>query len=190
MPVHRLGWDAKRAGLVRVGGDARGGTVCLDANADESRRASAECRFRIRWSCRTELSCWTCCRTGSPSRSVRRRRSGGATAASVLERGKLLTIDYGLTAEEFFVPERPEGTLRAYRRIGRAAMCWRIPGEQDITAHVNFTRHPSRGGSAGLEDGSASDAGAIPDRHCRAGLERQRLVWGMDSGAARGSFRP
>jgi SAM-dependent MidA family methyltransferase len=33
-----------------------------------------------------------------------------------LARGKLLTIDYGLTADELFSPARTNGTLRAYFR--------------------------------------------------------------------------
>ncbi|HSY10369.1 MAG TPA: SAM-dependent methyltransferase, partial [Candidatus Dormibacteraeota bacterium] len=37
-------------------------------------------------------------------------------AAGILERGKLLTIDYGLTDDEIFSPTRTKGTLRAYFR--------------------------------------------------------------------------
>ncbi|MGH7979586.1 MAG: SAM-dependent methyltransferase, partial [Limisphaerales bacterium] len=35
-------------------------------------------------------------------------------AATALARGKLMTIDYGLETEEFFVPSRPNGTLRGF----------------------------------------------------------------------------
>jgi SAM-dependent MidA family methyltransferase len=71
-------------------------------------------------------------------------------AASALEAGKLLTIDYGLTAEEIFMPERKEGTLRAHRRHQSSGDVLANPGEQDITAHVNFTAIRVAGESAGL----------------------------------------
>src|SRR3954464_2767243 len=37
-------------------------------------------------------------------------------AADRLENGKLLTIDYGLEAQEFLAPQRQRGTLRSYRQ--------------------------------------------------------------------------
>ena len=72
-------------------------------------------------------------------------------ASSTLERGKLLTIDYGLEAEEFFAPDRKEGTLRAYHRHQLTPNVLANPGEQDITAHVNFTALQAAGTSAGLK---------------------------------------
>jgi SAM-dependent MidA family methyltransferase len=71
-------------------------------------------------------------------------------AANVLEHGRLLTIDYGLTADELFSPSRPRGTLRAYFRHHTADDILANPGEQDITAHVNFSAIQTAGESAGL----------------------------------------
>ena len=71
-------------------------------------------------------------------------------AAGALEGGKLLTIDYGVMAEELFVPERKGSTLRAYRRHQSSVDVLADPGEQDITAHVNFTAIRAAGESAGL----------------------------------------
>jgi SAM-dependent MidA family methyltransferase len=68
-------------------------------------------------------------------------------AARTLQCGKLLTIDYGLTGEDFFTPQRKEGTLRAYHRHHASADLLANPGEQDLTAHVNFT-HLQRAGEA------------------------------------------
>ena len=73
------------------------------------------------------------------------------TAAGVLERGKLVTLDYGLTAEEFFQPARCRGTLRTYRRHRVGDDVLANVGEQDITAHVNFTALQSAGEAAGLK---------------------------------------
>jgi SAM-dependent MidA family methyltransferase len=71
-------------------------------------------------------------------------------AASVLRRGRLVTIDYGLAAEEFLSPERRGGTLRAYCGHHLSAEVLLNPGEQDLTAHVNFTRIQSAGECIGL----------------------------------------
>jgi SAM-dependent MidA family methyltransferase len=56
------------------------------------------------------------------------------------KKGKMLTIDYGDTAEKLYV-RRPHGTLRAYllhQRLEGSAI-YGNPGLQDITADVNFT---------------------------------------------------
>jgi SAM-dependent MidA family methyltransferase len=71
-------------------------------------------------------------------------------AAMALGCGKLLAIDYGLTAEEFFRPERKEGTLRSYWRHQPSGDVLADPGERDITAHVNFSAIRAAGESAGL----------------------------------------
>jgi SAM-dependent MidA family methyltransferase len=71
-------------------------------------------------------------------------------AASRLGRGRLLTFDYGLAAEEFLLPVRSAGTLRAYRRHCLSADVLDAPGEQDLTAHVNFTAVARAGEAAGL----------------------------------------
>ena len=71
-------------------------------------------------------------------------------AAGLLERGKLLTLDYGLAAEGFFAPNRASGTLRAYRQHRVSDDVLANAGEQDITAHVNFTAIERVGEAAGL----------------------------------------
>jgi len=73
------------------------------------------------------------------------------TAAGLLARGKLLTLDYGLAAEEFFQPGRAAGTLRSYRRHQAGADVLANAGAQDITAHVNFSGLQSVGEAAGLK---------------------------------------
>lgn len=72
-------------------------------------------------------------------------------AAAALERGFLLTIDYGYRARELYGPGRLRGTLMAYREH-RAHEDWLAhPGEQDLTAHVNFTALEEHGRKLGLE---------------------------------------
>jgi SAM-dependent MidA family methyltransferase len=72
------------------------------------------------------------------------------TAASKLARGKLITFDYGFEADEFLAPQRAAGTLRAYHRHHLSEDALARPGEQDITAHVNFTEIENAGEAAGL----------------------------------------
>jgi SAM-dependent MidA family methyltransferase len=72
-------------------------------------------------------------------------------AANVLNRGKLLTIDYGLTNDELFLPQRKGGTLRAFCRHHFADDLLANPGEQDLTAHVNFSSIQKAGEDAGLK---------------------------------------
>ncbi|HEU6448618.1 MAG TPA: SAM-dependent methyltransferase [Verrucomicrobiae bacterium] len=72
-------------------------------------------------------------------------------AAELLSRGKLLALDYGYTVEEQFSPARLNGTLRAYcsHRVTDDVLA--NPGEQDLTAHVNFSAIQKTGKNAGLK---------------------------------------
>ncbi len=72
-------------------------------------------------------------------------------AAEALARGKLMAVDYGLTADELFSPARPRGTLRAYFRHHAVEDVLANPGEQDLTAHVNFSAIQKAGEDAGLK---------------------------------------
>jgi SAM-dependent MidA family methyltransferase len=70
-------------------------------------------------------------------------------AASAVRRGFLLVIDYGYTRDEQLAGHH-RGTLMAYRRHSASANPYEAPGEQDITAHVNFTALRAAGEQAGL----------------------------------------
>ncbi|HVO81261.1 MAG TPA: SAM-dependent methyltransferase [Terriglobales bacterium] len=58
--------------------------------------------------------------------------------AAHLRRGFLIIIDYGSTRQEQLAG-RHRGTVMAYRQHAASANPYEAPGEQDITAHVNFT---------------------------------------------------
>lgn len=72
-------------------------------------------------------------------------------AANILKKGKLLAIDYACTAEELISPERTGGTLRTYSKHRVGDNLLEHPGQQDITAHVNFSAIQNAGESAGLK---------------------------------------
>ena len=146
MPVQRLGWDAKRRVWFEWG-------VALQGD-------------RFVW---TRLADYSASRTpASPAPALDPRLSAllpdgfsielcplaaawWRSAASALRQGKLLTLDYGRTAEQLLAPGNTEGTLRAYRCHRPGADVLADPGEQDITAHVDFTAIQAAGESAGLE---------------------------------------
>ncbi len=60
------------------------------------------------------------------------------SAATQLDRGFLVVIDYGYTREEQLAG-RHRGTLKAIRQHSISENPYEAPGEQDITADVNFT---------------------------------------------------
>ena len=72
-------------------------------------------------------------------------------AASKLRAGKLVTFDYGGEAEELLSPRHSRGTLRGYRAHRIETDVFANPGEQDITAHVNFSDIRRAGERAGLK---------------------------------------
>ncbi|HXO04042.1 MAG TPA: SAM-dependent methyltransferase [Candidatus Sulfotelmatobacter sp.] len=71
-------------------------------------------------------------------------------AAQRLERGFVVTIDYGHDAKELYDQRHMRGTLLAYERHRASEDWFRAPGEQDLTAHVNFTALDSHGRRNGL----------------------------------------
>ena len=68
-----------------------------------------------------------------------------------LQRGYLLTIDYGYTAAQYYHPARSQGTLQCYRHHGAHSDPYAYIGHQDITAHVNFTALSRYGEQLGLQ---------------------------------------
>jgi len=68
-----------------------------------------------------------------------------------LERGYLLTVDYGYDAARYYQPAREGGTLRCYSRHAHHGDPYAYIGYQDITAHVDFTALERWGDRAGLQ---------------------------------------
>jgi SAM-dependent MidA family methyltransferase len=68
-----------------------------------------------------------------------------------LQRGVAIFIDYGYPRNEFYIPERLDGTLIAHYRHRAHGDVLRLPGLQDITAFVDFSALAAAGQSAGLE---------------------------------------
>jgi SAM-dependent MidA family methyltransferase len=72
-----------------------------------------------------------------------------ARLARALQRGCMVAVDYGYTREEQLAG-RHRGTVMAFREHAVSATPYDAPGEQDITAHVNFSGLEAAGVDAGL----------------------------------------
>lgn len=70
----------------------------------------------------------------------------------LLNRGYVVTIDYGDTEEELYHPSRKNGTLMCYYRHQAHEDPFAHPGEEDITAHVNFSAWKRYGERQGLRE--------------------------------------
>ena len=74
-----------------------------------------------------------------------------------LNKGFLITIDYGYPRMGLYSPERNRGTLTCYYKHQASEDPYVNIGEQDITAHVDFTSLAEAGKEAGLETTGFTD---------------------------------
>lgn len=70
--------------------------------------------------------------------------------ARALDRGFVLTIDYGQRAVDLYSPENKQDTLVCYHRHAVREDPYRDIGQQDITCHVDFTSLMRLGETQGL----------------------------------------
>ncbi|BAY07836.1 class I SAM-dependent methyltransferase [Calothrix sp. NIES-2098] len=68
-----------------------------------------------------------------------------------LQRGYVLTIDYGYPASRYYNPRRSQGTLKCYYHHRHHDNPYVNIGKQDITAHVDFTALERWGDRCGLD---------------------------------------
>ena len=125
-PVHRVQVTAK--GIEELWVDFRdGGFVeCLrplssDSLAHRLRRVSADWPEGYRTEINLRASEWM------------------KHVAQHLDRGFVLTIDYGHTAQDLYRSDRKHGTFLCYFRQSIREDPFRRVGEQDMTAHVDFS---------------------------------------------------
>ena len=59
--------------------------------------------------------------------------------SDIVDKGLVLLIDYGMDRDDFFHPQRGEGTLRCYYQHKASDDPFVHVGEQDITTSVNFS---------------------------------------------------
>ncbi len=73
------------------------------------------------------------------------------TVAKKMSKGYAMAIDYGYTAANYYHPQRSSGTLQCYYQHRRHNDPYSNIGQQDITAHVDFTGLEKKGNLCGLE---------------------------------------
>jgi SAM-dependent MidA family methyltransferase len=138
MPVHRHGWDANSKKWFEWGVAVEGGKfIWTKIPNSRFRMPNAELEIVLPDNYTVEIS---------PA-----AENWWREAANILKHGKILTIDYGLTDNELFSPARTNGTLRAYFRHHVTDDILANVGEQDLTAHVNFSAIQKVGEEAGLK---------------------------------------
>jgi SAM-dependent MidA family methyltransferase len=71
--------------------------------------------------------------------------------SSILSSGFVLTVDYGYTSSEYYTEERSGGTLLCFHRHQVIKDPLLNIGEQDITAHVNFSSLSTWGEESGFK---------------------------------------
>ncbi len=140
MPVHRFGWDAKNKQWfewgVAVEGEKFVWAIIQSPDARPQTPDPALCEVLP---------------DGYTIETCPAAENWWREAANILKCGRLLTIDYGLTDDELLSPGRTRGTLRAYFRHHATDDLLANVGEQDLTAHVNFSAIQSVGEACGLK---------------------------------------
>ncbi len=102
------------------------------------------------------------------------------SVASAMERGFVLAVDYGFPRDEYYAPSRTSGTLSAYARHRREPDPLALPGEIDLTAHVEFDSLIEAAASAGLRLEGFTD-----QHHFMVGLGMEHFAEGANAAERR-----
>ena len=148
-PVHRLGWDPNQRAWFGWGVTIRDGDFCWARMESQESDLGSPAKHPAAGSLSRVLSSHELSNDFTLEVGLAADEWWRA-AACLLKRGKLLTFDYGYAAEELLLPERGQGTLRTYRGHHVSRDLLASPGEQDLTAHINFSAIQAAGESAGL----------------------------------------
>jgi SAM-dependent MidA family methyltransferase len=89
-----------------------------------------------------------------------------------LKKGFVITVDYGYSAEEYYSPAKMSGTALCHYKHSVNEDFFERVGEQDVTAHVDFTTIALEGDNSGL----------APELFCDQGqFLMETLPWFEDS---------
>jgi SAM-dependent MidA family methyltransferase len=117
-----------------------------------------------------------------------------AHLTAAMRRGIIIAVDYGYTRQEQLAGHH-RGTLMSYRQHSATPNPYQAPGEQDVTAHVNFTALSAAAEENGMrtqplltqsqflmgigESNQFADAFAdcaLPQEHAKVALQLKHLV--------------
>lgn len=137
MPVHRVvQWDGKLQELYVTTQDTGFGEQLGPLSSTRIVEYFAEQGIRLKEGQQAEVSLKACDWIQDVGKKLRR--------------GFILTIDYGRKAYELYDERHMRGTMLAYERHRSSECFYSAPGEQDLTAHVNFTALDVWGAKTGL----------------------------------------
>jgi SAM-dependent MidA family methyltransferase len=134
MPVHAVGW--RQAGIVERGVGFSGKLMWQDKPANGAVLEAAQAiDVPVPYDSEIGLAA----------------RAWMHTLGARLESGAIFVIDYGFPSREYYHPQRSMGTLMCHARHRAHGDPFERPGEQDITAHVDFSALAQAAHEAGLE---------------------------------------
>lgn len=95
----------------------------------------------------------------------------------MLQQGAMFIIDYGFPRHEYYHPDRNQGTIMCHYHHQAHANPLAHPGEQDITAHVDFTHVAEAADKAGFHvAGYTNQASFLLSNGILARLEESRSI--------------
>lgn len=138
LPVHRVRRRGESLVEILVGVDASGALVEREAPATGELLAAAH-----RYGAASEDEMETEIALGAARQLEKLARA--------IEKGVMIVVDYGMPAARLYDRERRRGTLLAYHGHETSEDYLARVGEQDLTAHVNFTALEDRARECGLD---------------------------------------
>lgn len=81
--------------------------------------------------------------------------------SDILDRGAVLILDYGFSQKEYYHPDRSQGTLMCHYQHQSHSNPLAHPGEEDISAHVDFTHVAEAASEAGFSIAGYSNQAAF-----------------------------
>ena len=139
-PVHRFGWDAKNKTWFEWG-------VAVEGEKFVWAKIPSLQPFS-----NSAFSHWKpCCPTATPSKPRPPPKIGGAKPPAFWRVANCWPLTTALPPTKCFHPRAPAERLRAYFRHHATDDLLANPGEQDLTAHVNFSAIQTAGEAAGLK---------------------------------------
>ena len=142
LPVHRVEARGGQLAEIYVALDARTGRLVEQLGEPSSARVAAYLDdYHIPW--RTFADGWR-------AEICLLAEDWMGEVAATLGQGFALTIDYGASARRLYTRDRRRGTLTVYARHQLGERPLIHPGQQDLTAHVNFSALARMGADGGL----------------------------------------
>lgn len=138
LPVHRVRRRRGELIEIRVGTDVSG------------------CLVEVETPPSTELTAWASLYGAAAEDGTEAEAALGlapqlGAMEAALEAGILIIVDYGYPAPELYAPSRRRGTLLAYHAHSTNEEFLARVGEQDLTAHVNFSALQDSARALGLD---------------------------------------